>query len=188
MLNTIIKLIGKNWSFLLFSFLLVVGISSQKAISQPVTPTFKIVGKTQHVFTVGIMLQRQLREVAYDSLSADHLFITDLADSNRVLIKTRYLFKGNRFSLPMMDTYRGQGKLIQDGIQSFYGENQKLETEQVFKEGMLQRNTSFYVHGTKQMTYCEDKGQLNGEFIMWHPNGQISFMGNYKNEQKDGQF
>ena len=38
------------------------------------------------------------------------------------------------------------------------------------------------------MSYSAENQLMNGEYKMWHQNGQLSFSGNYKNNLKDGEF
>ena len=38
------------------------------------------------------------------------------------------------------------------------------------------------------MAFSGDEKTMNGEYKMWHPNGQLSFSGNYLNNLKNGEF
>lgn len=169
----------------IFSFVLVLGILPQLAISQEIIHTYKITGKAR----IPVYLRdSQERSVEYDPASADHLYITDYRKNGFKLEKTQFLFNGEKFNLLKLQDYYNRKELLQDGIQNKYSEDEILESQLIFKADKLQQQTNYYPNGNPQMKFLGDDKALNGEFKMWYPEGQLSFSGNYKNSSKDGVF
>jgi TonB family protein len=154
----------------------------QAVLSQEKEHSFKITGDRF------IDLAFMRISVSYDSLSADHLYICRYYRTGHLKDKTCYLVRGNKFSMTNMDNLIAKKDLILDGIQQIFSENEVLETESVYKNGLLQQMTDYYSNGNKHMMYSGDEKALNGAFKMWHPNGQLGFNGNYENNLKDGIF
>lgn len=151
-------------------------------LSQEKEHSFKITG--DKFIDIAIMKM----SVAYDSLSADHLYICHYDRNGQISDKSYYLFTGKRFNLLNMDIHNAKKELTLDGIQNIYTENEILESEKVYKNGILQQQTNYYRNGIKNIMFVGDDKSLNGEFKMWHPNGQLSFSGEYRDNLKDGIF
>lgn len=128
------------------------------------------------------------RVAQYDTLSPDHLYVAEFKLDNNPLNKTCFLFKGKRFSILLIDNYKANKQLVKDGIQNEYDENGRVESEKIYKQGVLQQQTSFYSNGQKHMMITGDERFLNGPFKIWYPNGQLSFSGNYEANLKEGVF
>lgn len=188
MLNTAIRFFQLKWTVLFLSFLLVVGTYSRKVNAQKITPSFKIIGKIQHVLEMGPMSDVQSRTVEYDSISPDHLYLSDFGKNGQVLGKTQFQFKGLKFTLKDLSTHFSDGELIKDGVQKIYAVNDTLSAELIYKDGTLQQQTTYHDNGNKEMQFSGQDGNLNGAFLMWHPNGQLRFSGNYLDNQKEGEF
>jgi len=147
--------------------------------------SFKITGKTRvPIFgkTEGEM------SVKYDSASTDHLVISEFRKDGFLKTKTQLLFKGKKFNLDNLDEHIHKGELLVDGIQTDYRDDETIASELLYKEEKLQKHTFFYQNGKKQMAFSGDEKILNGEYRMWHSNGQLSFLGNYTNNLKNGEF
>ena len=185
MFNTATRLFEKKGMILFMTFLLVIGICSQEALSQEVIHSYKIIGEKRVPSYSG-----EVKEVSveYDPLSIDHLILSNYDSKGVLLKKSHFLFTGNKFNLSNSQSYLYKKYISKDGISTTYAEDQSIVKEEVYAKGILQKQTIFYRDGTKHMTYNGDEKFLNGEFVMWHPNGQISFLGNYKNNLKDGHF
>lgn len=188
MLNALNRFFELKWTILFFSFLLIVGGASQKVNAQKVSPSFKIIGKTQHVLEIGPMSDVQSRTVEHDSISPDHLYLADFGKNGQLLGKTRFRFKGLKFTLKDLSTHFNNGELIKDGVQRIYAENDTLSAELIYKDGTLQQQTTYHDKGNKVMQFSGQEKQLNGAFLMWHPNGQLRFSGNYLDNLKEGEF
>lgn len=163
-------------------FLAMPTIFCPSVLAQEKEHTFKITGDRYIDFAFMRI------SVAYDSLSADHLYICRYYRTGHLKDKTYYLVTGNKFCLTNMDNHIAKKDLILDGIQQIYSDNEALETESVYKNGVLQQMIDYYNNGNKHMMYSGDDKSLNGPFKMWHPNGQLGFSGNYENNLKDGIF
>lgn len=175
----------RKWAAAVLFGVLVFGTVSQQALSQEVTPAFKITGPKKMEVYPGAVNQRA---VEYDLYSADHLYISFLGPKGVLLEKTQYLFKGKKFNLADLQDYLLQKELLRDGIHKTFSKDQVLELEMIYKDDTLREQTNFYSNGEKFMTFAGDEKALNGKFIMWYSNGQISFQGRYKNNRKDGEF
>jgi len=175
----------RKWTKFLILAVFVYGPFSQVALSQEVIHSFKITGEQRIPFISGASKERT---VEYDPSNSDHLIISNLGSNGVLLEKAQFLFNGNKFNLSNFQEYLNTKKLFLDGIYTTYAEDQGIDNEVIYTKGIIQQQTIFYTNGKKQMTFNGDENLLNGEFIIWHPNGQISFKGNYKNNQKDGLF
>ncbi|HEY3370330.1 MAG TPA: TonB family protein [Prolixibacteraceae bacterium] len=171
----------------LFVFLFVVALGTlpQVAVSQEVTHTFKIVGKERISVHTGKSLERL---VEYDPNSSNHLYITDYGQDGLKLDKSQFLFIGEKFNVSNLLDYIVGKELKKDGVKTIFSVDQLVANELIYKSDTLQRQTTFYRNGNKQMTYMGDEKAMNGEFKMWLPDGQLTFSGNYKNNFKDGVF
>lgn len=169
----------------IFLCLLLLIIPSLKIKAQEVSPAFKITGAFKMEVFPGSVVQRG---VEYDPNSSNHLFISHLGAKGILLEKAQYLFKGKKFNLADFQDYLLKKELLQDGIHKIFSKEQVLTAEMIYKDDILLEQTYFYPDGKKQMSFAGDEKMLNGEFTMWHPNGQMSFLGHYKNNLKDGEF
>ena len=185
MVNFTFFSLQRKFLLVIFSLLLLLGSLPQWANSQEIKPIFKITGDKR----IAVYLKdSQERSVEYDPASANHLYITDYRKNGFMLEKTQFLFKGERFNLLKLQEYYTRKELSQDGLQNKYSEDEKLESQGIFKADKLQQQTFFYSNGNRQTLFQEDENILNGEFKMWYEDGQLSFSGNYKNNLKDGEF
>jgi len=175
----------RKFLLVLFSFVLVLGCLPQWAISQEITPAFKITGDKRIPVYLG---DSQERSVEYDPAGFNHLYITDFRKNGFILEKTQFLFKGERFNLLKLQDYYTRKELFQDGIQNKYSKDEKLESQLIYKADKLQQQTFFYSNGNRQTSFYGDENILNGEFKMWYEDGHLSFSGNYKNNIKHGDF
>lgn len=182
-----IRNIGRLKLLILFLWLF-----PQVAQSQQEKHTFKITGQKVYekvpIFIRGNHLTLVNVVAEYDVLTGDHLYITYFDSDNLPLEKICFLYKGKKFYLPEADNYIVSNQLVRDGIQCIFGKNGLLESEMIYKQGVLQQISSFYSNGTKHIMITGDDQFLNGAFKMWYPNGQLSFSGNYQNNLKEGIF
>jgi TonB family protein len=148
--------------------------------------TFKITGAKQ----ASVYLEKVSKmSVEYDSTSTDHLYISEFRKNGFLKTKTRLLFTGKKFTLKTLNQHISKGELLVDGIQADYREDdESIASELVYKKEKLQQQTHFYRNGKKQLSFFCDENIMNGAYKMWHPNGHISFSGNYNNNIKDGEF
>ena len=176
------KLLTLLITTLFLSFILV-----QQADAHKTDPkyTFRIVGKNRIPF-----YSRGASEmtVDYDTASINHLYITEFKKDGFLKTRTRLLFKGERFNLERFAEYASQGKLLVDGIQADFREDETIGSELLYKEEKLLQKTFYYPNGNKQMLIAGNEAMMNGEFKVWYPNSQLNFSGNYKNNLKDGEF
>lgn len=173
----------------LFSFQLA---HSQKS---EVIHSFKITGKARvpiyTEFRGGVPVLTKIggeMSVEYDSTSTDHLYILEFRKNGFLKTKTQLLFKGKKFNLANLNEHINNGELLLDGIHTDYREDETLASELLYNEEKLQKQTFFYPYGNKHMAFSGDEKTLNGEYKMWHLNGQLNFSGNYTNNLKNGEF
>lgn len=178
-------MITKGLRLRVLSIAIVLGILPLNALSQETTHTFKIIGKERIFVHTGASHERL---VEYDPNSSNHLYVTDYGQEGLKLDKTQFLFKGEKFNLSNLLDYIISKEIQKDGIKILFSVDEFIAMELMFKRDTLQWQTSYYRNGNKQMTYMGDEKSMNGEFKMWLPDGQLSFLGNYKNNLKDGVF
>ena len=166
-------------------FLLTIHIQNSFSQDKKTTHTFKIIGETR-----GWDISEQPKEIAveYDPSSTNHLFITYFGDEGIVVSKKQYTFNGKKFYITGLVNYLLKKELQLDGLQIEYRKDGSVENEQVFANGNLQKETSYYPDGKRQLSYSAENQLKAGEYKMWHQNGQLNFSGNYKNNLKDGEF
>lgn len=155
-----------------------------KAYSQEQTHTFKIVG--DKFIPAGMLVETGMK-VRYDSLSPDHIYIIKYYKSGAIKSKTRALFLGNKFRLSEINDYINKKTIFIDGSQIDYHGDGIPESEILYEKGNPVSRTLFYPDGRKQMSFGGDGTQINGELRIWSPAGHLSFLGNYKNNLKDGE-
>jgi TonB family protein len=143
--------------------------------------TFKIVGNT-HLPTV-----HGEKVVEYDPASADHLFISDFDKQGKMTVKRQFLFTGKEFDLSEdYLKYMRKKEIMIDGSHTFYKDGIIEKTFNYRKEELISQ-MDYYADGQPKTLVPGDQ-ELNGEYKRWHPNGQISYSGYYKDNLKDGNF
>lgn len=174
-----------NVLLFLVLFFFVFQFQEVQSKDEPGTHTFKIVGETR-----GWDISEQPKEIAveYDPSSTNHLFITYFGDEGIVTSKKQFTFSGKKFYIMGLVNYLQKKELQLDGLQIEYRKDGSIEKEQIFAKGNLQKETSYYPDGKKLLSYSAENQLMNGEYKMWHQNGQLNFSGNYKNNLKDGEF
>jgi TonB family protein len=148
------------------------------------THNFKIVGAKK----VALPSPSQGKKtVEYDPESNNHLFISDYDKSGKIVSKRQFLFTGKKFSLShnYID-YVNKKEIVTDGSHTFYKDG-SIHRLMNYSHGELLDQISFYPNGQKQ-SMIPGLDVLNGEYKMWHQNGQLSFTGIYNNNLKDGEF
>lgn len=172
----------KALQILLLSALCVIFFSPKAhAKDEDQSHTFKIKGST-HVPT-----ENGEKVVEYDPKSADHLFITDFDKSGRMMFKGQFLFIGKEFNLSAdYLKYVKKKELIIDGPVSTYKDG-ILEKTLTYRKDAIISQMDYYPNGQPKSLVPGDP-ELNGEFKMWYPNGQLSFKGNYTDNLKEGEF
>ena len=173
-MKTILLLVAATFLFAICPL----GSDSQ---NEKATPTFKIVGKTKLTTLHGE------KTVEYDPDSPNHLYITDFGKNGAIVSKRQFLFSGKKFDLAKQGEYIFKKELIKDGVQTKYHGNGTVEKDHIFKDGILQNEIIYYKDGKKHLLLSGDENILSGEYKIWHPNGQLIFSGNYKNNVKDGE-
>jgi TonB family protein len=173
-----------RWSFVFF-FLLTFHVHVSFSQNEKITHTYKIIGNTRGPFVSGSPKEIG---VEYDPYSTNHLFIIDYGTDGVMKSKKQYLFSGKEFFLSRYFDYSIRRELCFDGVNTWYREDGSIENQQVFVNGRVQREATFYPDGSKQLSYSIENKVLNGEYQMWHPNGNLKYSGNYKASRKDGEF
>lgn len=172
-------------NFIVLFLVLQVTVCAQVLFGQQIASSFKIVGRSKvKVYPAS----KEYRQVESDPKSADHLFISYINGSGLVISKSQFLFKGKRFNLENLLNYNPTTELILDGIQTNYRNDGTIMDERIIQNGKLQEKTVFYPDGKKQLTVFGDENILNGVYKSWHPNGELSFSGTYRNNSKEGEF
>ena len=165
--------------------ILILTFQNQTAFSQKEKHNFKIIGLTK---IANFNATGDSKTVEYDQDSADHLFVSFYSNNDNILSKTQFRFTGKVFELISAGEYIVKDELKLDGTHINYREDGKCATEQLYKDGILQQERTFYPDGKRQSLISGDGKSKNGEYKMWYSNGQSSLSGNYKNDLKDGEF
>lgn len=128
------------------------------------------------------------RAVQPDSLSGNHLYIIDYDADGKVVRSTRCFFDAQYFDLSQVDGYIDNGVLGADGEQRVFYADGGLRLSTVYERDQRVAMTEFYDDGKKsaEMHFADE--WLDGDFIMWYKNGQVSFKGKYKENDKEGLF
>ena len=169
---------------LLLSFLFFFVCQFQEAQSQDEqgTHTFKIVGSKK------ISIPNGTKTVEYDPDSNNHLYISSFGENGNISSKRQLLFTGKKFNLSVNYlVYKNKGEIQQDGSAIYYDEYGTIVKTIVYKEEKIVSQIFFYSNGQKQSS-VPGIDILNGEYKLWHPNGQLSFSGYYKDNLKNGDF
>ncbi|MGE5449648.1 MAG: TonB family protein [Bacteroidales bacterium] len=172
----------KTTLIVLLSLLFLVFLSPKaQAKEEDQSHRFKIIGNT-HLPTA-----HGEKVVEYDPESPDHLFISDFDNTGKITVKRQLLFTGKEFDLSEdYLKYRKKKEIMIDGYHTFYRDGILERTLNYRKEELISQ-LDYYPDGQPKSLVPGDL-ELNGEYKMWHPNGQISFTGNYKDNLKEGDF
>lgn len=171
----------------LFVTLFLLIIHAQNSFSQEAKTknTFKIVGERRvPIFPKSL----ETRTVEYNPENPDHLFISYFSKDGIIETKAQFRFIRRVFELNKIGDYMINRELVADGVQTNYRLDGSIEKEELIKDDQILSATCFYPDGKKQSVSSGDEKNLNGEFQMWYPNGQLSYSGYYKNNLKDGEF
>jgi len=176
----------KNYHFLIL-FSLLINFPAQVTYSQNPegNHTFKITGNKR---IPGYTEYASQMLVEYDSIRTDHLYILEFRKDGRLATKTNLVFKGEKFNLKDLNSHFSKGELKHDGIRTVYREDESIVSELLYKEDKLQKRTFYYPNGNMQMLISGSEKILNGEYKLWHSNGQLNFSGNYIYNLKNGDF
>lgn len=162
-------------------FLLIIQPLGTYSNDKKSTHNFKIVGSTK------LQTSNGLKTVEYDPESPDHLFITDFNTDGRITAKRQFIFTGKTYDLTVnFMTYKDRNLIIMDGSHTFY-KNGSIHKTIIYKKDKPVIQNFFYPNGQMEST-IPGIDYLNGEYKMWHSNGQLSFSGNYKDNLKNGEF
>lgn len=145
--------------------------------------SFKIVGNTK------VTTESGEKTVEYDTESPDHLFISNFNKNGVITVKRQFLFTGKKFNLSAdFVKYVDQKEIVSDGTTTSYNEDGSIRQTLYFQKGKLEMESYYYANGQKEIQIPGIEDNLNGEYKMWHQNGQLSFSGVYKNNLKEGTF
>lgn len=161
--------------FFIFQF------NASQAKEQDQSHRFKIIGNTH------LPIPHGEKVVEYDPESPDHLFISDFDKAGKITVKRQFLFTGKEFDLSVdYLKYMRKKEIMIDGSHNFFKDGIIEKTFNYRKEELISQ-MDYYSDGRPKSLVPGDL-ELNGEYKLWHPNGQISFSGNYKDNLKDGDF
>lgn len=130
----------------------------------------------------------QERTVELDSVLIDHLIVKDYRKDGWLVSSTYYKFTGREFNLGKIDKYLEERTLLRDGECREYFGDESIENLKTYREDTLASETFFDKDGRKMVLVSGGSAKMNGMFVMWYPNGKISFKGNYRNDKKNGDF
>lgn len=150
-----------------------------------ISHNFKIQGLTE---IPNLTSFASTKMVEYDPQSPDHLLVSFFDSNEKIVSKTRFLFKKKKFELAKAGDYLVANDLVLDGPHVSFFNDGNVDKELIYKNGILQQETSFYSGGTKKSIICGDEQTKNGAFKMWHPNSHPWFSGEYSNNLKNGEF
>ncbi|HAH25183.1 MAG TPA: hypothetical protein DCL77_15735 [Prolixibacteraceae bacterium] len=165
---------------ILFCFVFQFQQAQSKDKSEP--HNFKIVGSTQ------VQTSNSKKTVEYDPNHPDHLYISDYYADGKLLGKRSFLFTGKKFDLSEdFLTYINKKQIMVDGPETYYNKDGSIGKTWIYSKDKMITQILFYPNGQKQSMIPGDK-ELNGEYTLWYPSGQISFSGIYKDNLKEGDF
>ena len=142
------------------------------------THNFKIVGKSTVATVHGE------KTVECDPKSPDHLFFNT---DGKISSKRQFIFTGKTFDLTVnFLTYKDKNEIRMDGSHTFY-KNGSIHKTIIYEKDKPVIQNFFHPNGQMEST-IPGIDFLNGEYKMWHSNGQLSFSGNYKDNLKNGEF
>ena len=147
--------------------------------------SFKIVGSKKQTLLLGKVKERVIK---YDPASRDHILIIDFDKLGNKLTERKYLFTGSKFKMNDFGNYINTEQLMKDGTWKQFSGPDKISVESVFASNILQRKIFYYPNGHKKALVSGSQDYLNGPFKMWYENGQLSFLGYYHLNEKDGEF
>jgi len=158
-------------------------VSKASAKDETTNHSFKIVGSTNVTTDSGV------KTVEYDTVSPDHLFISNFNKNGVMMVKRQFLFTGKKFDLSAdFVKYVDRKEIVSDGTTTYYKEDVSIKMTDYFQKGELALQTYYYANGQKELQIPGNADRMNGEYKMWYPNGQLSFSGVYKNGLKEGTF
>lgn len=161
-------------------------LSGQLIAQQPnISHNFKIQGLTK---IANLTSFASTKMVEYDPQSPDHLLVSLFDANEKIVTKTRFLFKGKKFELVKAGDYIVANNLILDGPHTCFFVDGSIDKELVYANGKLFQETIYYPEGTKKSVISGDEQTKDGSFKMWHANGQLWFSGVYANNQRNGVF
>ena len=172
-------------NILIIAVLFLFAIPNAQSQEEKVSHTFKIIGKIKMPVVIGFPIEKS---VEYDPNSPNHLFISLSNKEGRVTEKKQFLFKAKKFDLGQEYEYIFEKELIWDGSYTKYRNDGSVENELIYKKGNLQKEIGYFPDGKIQFLFSRKERILQGEYKIWHPNGQLNYSGNYKNNLKDGVF
>jgi antitoxin component YwqK of YwqJK toxin-antitoxin module len=106
--------------------------------------TFKIAGNTRIQTTNGEKM------VEYDPESQDHLYISFFNSNDKIITKTRFLFKEKRFELIRAVEYLVSDNLILDGAHVSFSENGSIDKELIYESGTIKKEIEYYPNGIRK--------------------------------------
>lgn len=171
-------------NLLLLTCLLCFTFQYQEAQSKDKNEThnFKIVGSTH------LQTSTENKTVEYDSINPDHLYISSFYDDGKLKEKRSFLFTGKKFDLSEnYATYSNDRKIWLDGSHTFYNKDGSISKTSIYRKDKMISQILFYPNGKKQ-SMIPGGEELNGEYQLWYPTGQISYSGIYKDNMKEGDF
>jgi TonB family protein len=171
-------------NLLLLSCLLFFVFQFQEAQSKDKSEphNFKIVGSTR------LQTSSEIKTVEYDSINPDHLYITSFHADGKIKAKRSFLFTGKIFDLSEdFLTYINKKQIMMDGSHTSYNKDGLTYNILIYSKDKIITQILFYPNGQKRFMVPGGE-ELNGEYKLWYPTGQISFSGVYKDNKKEGDF
>ncbi len=169
----------------LLIILVLLEILPYTGLSQEIKHSFKIVGKTRIALVAGVS---QDCEVSYDPASPDHLFVETFCPDGSLQTKDRYICLEKRFDLSQLTNNLLNRKVVLDGDQVYFRKDGTTEKTSSFKAGILIQEITYFSNGKEQLLVSRYGKAIDGEYKIWYENGQPYFLGNYKENLKDGEF
>ena len=78
---------------------------------------------------------------------------------------------------------------IKVGERTFYPNSEKVYLEFRIKDGKRHGEClSFFQNGTRQSLNTYKEGMLNGDYRVWHENGELQIEGQYENNKEVGEW
>ena len=128
------------------------------------------------------------KTVAYDPESNNHLYISYFGPGKIIEAKRQFLFTGKKFRLAGdYLVYKDKGEIQIDGSHTFYNKDGSIYKTFGYNKDTIVSQITYFPDGQKQ-TLIPGNNSLNGEYKRWHPNGQLSFSGYFKDNLKNGTF
>ncbi|MFM7721920.1 MAG: toxin-antitoxin system YwqK family antitoxin [Bacteroidota bacterium] len=78
---------------------------------------------------------------------------------------------------------------VKVGERTFYPNSEKVYLEFRIKDGKRHGEClSFFQNGTRQSLNTYKEGMLNGDYRVWHENGELQIEGQYENNKEVGEW